>query len=423
MSRYRDALTWLYGLESRGIKLGLERMEAAAAHRGHPERGLTYLHIAGTNGKGSVATMCESILRAAGYRTGQFASPHLQRYVERVQIGGRPISEAEAARRIEELRSDTGLPPLSFFEYTTLLAFEAFRDAECDVVALEVGLGGRLDSTNIIDPTVCVITNIALDHQRILGDTHAKIAREKAGIIKKGVPVVVGVRRKSARRAITSRARSVGAPLRWIDRDFDGQSNDGATRIRVGSRTYDGIKLGLRGRYQLDNAACAVAAIHELEKVGIDVDVAAIRRGLARAKWPGRLEWCPGSPSFLFDAAHNASGCEALGRYLDDLAFPGKVVLLFGAMRDKDHPRMLRAFDNRVSKRVYVPSSVGRSQRPRRFASLREGTVARSVRDGLARARRIAGREGLVVVAGSIFVVAEARGLVKNTRTDPPIAM
>lgn len=423
MSRYSDALAWLYGLESRGIKLGLERMEAAAALRGHPERGLTYLHIAGTNGKGSVAAMCESMLRAAGYRTGQFASPHLQRFVERVRIAGRPISEAAAARRIEELRADTRLPPLSFFEYTTLLAFEAFRDARCDVVVLEVGLGGRLDSTNIIDPAVCVITNISLEHQRILGDTHAKIAREKAGIIKPGIPVVVGVRGRSARRVITHRARSLGAPLRVIDRDFDSAWTNGKVRIRVGDRSYEDVKLGLRGRYQVDNAACAVAAVHELAREGIEVDELSVRTGLRRAKWPGRLEWLAGSPAFLFDAAHNAAGCETLGRYLDDLAFPGKVVLLFGAMRDKDHRRMLAAFDDRVAKRIYVSSAVGRSQRPERFSGLRKGTVARSVRDGLARARRAAGPAGLVVVAGSVFVVSEVRALVKNARTDPPIAM
>jgi len=148
-------------------------MEAAAEVRGHPEREVRYVHVAGTNGKGSVATMVESVLRQAGYRTGQFASPHLQRYVERVRIGGRPISEREAAIRIEGLREDQRLPPLSFFEYTTLLAFEAFRDAKCDIVVLEVGLGGRLDSTNIVIPEVSVITNISFEHERILGNTLA----------------------------------------------------------------------------------------------------------------------------------------------------------------------------------------------------------------------------------------------------------
>ena len=244
MTRYPEALRWLYGLESRGIKLGLDRIAEAAEIRGHPERALRYVHVAGTNGKGSVSAMVESVLRAAGYRTGQFASPHLQRYVERVRIDGRPISEREAANRIEELRADTRLPPLSFFEYTTLLAFEAFRDACCDIVVLEVGLGGRLDSTNIVTPEASVITNISLEHQRILGDTLAKIAREKAGVLKPGVPCIVGARGTSVRRAISARASAVHSPLRWIDHDFESEWHDRSLSVRVGDRQWTGLRLG-----------------------------------------------------------------------------------------------------------------------------------------------------------------------------------
>ena len=423
MTRYREALRWLYGLESRGIKLGLERMAEAAELREHPEQETRYVHVAGTNGKGSVATMVESVLRAAGYRTGQFASPHLQRYVERVRVGGRPISEREAAQRIEDLRADGRLPPLSFFEYTTLLAFEAFRDAACDIVVLEVGLGGRLDSTNIVTPEVSVITNISFEHQRILGDTLAKIAREKAGVLKPNVPCVVGARGAEVRRAIRGRARSVGAPLRWIDRDFESEWQGSKLSVRVGESCWDGLRLGLRGGYQGDNAACALAVVQELGSRGFEVSDADIRAGLKRAKWPGRLERHRGKPAFLFDAAHNAAGCETLSRYLDELGHRGKVVLLFGAMRDKDHRRMLAAFDGRVDRRVYATSGIYRSESPARFAKIREGSVARSVRDAVARAKRAAGPDGLVVVAGSIFLVSEVRAIVKNVRTDPPIAM
>ncbi len=423
MTRYREALGWLYNLESRGIKLGLERMQHAAEVRGHPERGLRYVHVAGTNGKGSVATMVETVLRSAGYRTGLFASPHLQRYVERVRIGGRPISEREAARRIEELRADKRLPPLSFFEYTTLLAFEAFRDAGCEIVVLEVGLGGRLDSTNVVTPEVSVITNISLEHQRILGDTLAKIAREKAGVLKPKIPCVVGARGKEVRRAISLRAREVGAPLRWIGRDFESTWEGNLLSVRVGEQEWTGLRLGLRGDYQGSNAACVIAALTELRERGFEVPDADIRSGLKRAKWPGRLEWHRGNPSFLFDAAHNASGCQTLARYLDDLEFPGRVVLLFGAMRDKDHRRMLAAFEGRVSRRIYARPAVSRAEFPERFTSIHEGTAARSVRDAVVRAKRAAGPSGLVVVAGSIFLVSEARALVKNVRTDPPIAM
>jgi dihydrofolate synthase/folylpolyglutamate synthase len=423
VTRYTEALRWLYGLESRGIKLGLDRIAEAAAVRGHPERSLRFVHVAGTNGKGSVATMVESVLRAAGYRTGQFASPHLQRYVERVRIGGRPISEREAANRIGELRADTRLQPLSFFEYTTLLAFEAFHEAHCDVVVLEVGLGGRLDSTNIVVPETSVITNISLEHERVLGDTLPKIAREKAGVLKSGVPCVVGARGKGVRRAIRARASAVGAPIRWIDRDFASAWDNRSLSVRVGDQEWTDLRLGLRGDYQGDNAACALATVVELGTRGFDVSDAAIRTGLTRAKWPGRLEWHSGRPAFLFDAAHNGSGCETLARYLDALEFPGRVVLLFGAMRDKDHRRMLTAFDGRVDRRIYTAPDVDRSEQPTRLTQFREGTVARNVRDAVTRAKRAAGPDGLVIVAGSIFLVSEVRALVKNVRTDPPIAM
>lgn len=410
-------------MESRGIKLGLERTSSATELRGHPERGLRFVHVAGTNGKGSVAAMLDSVLRSAGYRTGFFSSPHMQRYVERFRIDGRPISEREAAARIEDLRADTRLPPLSFFEYTTLLGLEAFRDARCQIVVLEVGLGGRLDSTNIVTPEVCVITSIGFEHQRILGDTLAEIAGEKAGILKPEIPCIVGARGKSVRRAISKKARAVGAPVRWIDRDFGSRWEEGKLSVRVGERQWNDLRLGLRGGHQADNAACAVAALVELTKRGFHVSDAHLRKGLDRVQWPGRLEWVPGRPSFLFDAAHNAAGCEMLAFYLEELAFPGRVVLLFGAMRDKDHRRMLASFDGLVGRRVYAAPPIRRSERPERLAKIREGTIARSVRDALARAKRAAGPDGLVVVAGSIFLVSEARGIVKNVRTDPLIAM
>ena len=183
------------------------------------------------------------------------------------------------------------------------------------------------------------------------------------------------------------------------------------------------MRLGLRGGYQGDNAACALAVVQELGSRGFEVSDADIRAGLKRAKWPGRLERHRGKPAFLFDAAHNAAGCETLSRYLDELGHRGKVVLLFGAMRDKDHRRMLAAFDGRVDRRVYATSGIYRSESPARFAKIREGSVARSVRDAVARAKRAAGPDGLVVVAGSIFLVSEVRAIVKNVRTDPPIAM
>ncbi|MBW2546568.1 MAG: bifunctional folylpolyglutamate synthase/dihydrofolate synthase, partial [Deltaproteobacteria bacterium] len=258
---------------------------------------------------------------------------------------------------------------------------------------------------------------------RILGDTLAKIAREKAGVLKPGVPCVVGARGKSARRAISVRASAVEAPLRWIDRDFESAWDGRSLSVRVGERRWSKLRLGLRGDYQGDNAACVLATLVELQERDFKVSDAHVRSGLKRARWPGRLEWHRGQPAFLFDAAHNATGCDTLARYLDDLEFPGRVVLLFGAMHDKDHRRMLAAFDGRVDRRIYAAPELARSEGPERLAKIRKGTVARSIRDAVARAKRAAGPDGLVVVAGSIFLLAETRALVKNVPTDPPIAM
>jgi len=291
------------------------------------------------------------------------------------------------------------------------------------VVVLEVGLGGRLDATNIVTPKVSVITNVSLEHQRILGETLSKIAREKAGILKAGVPCVVGARNTSVRRTLSRRANTVGAPLRCIGRDFDARWDNGTLSARVGDREWNRLRLGLRGRYQGDNAACALAAIEELRDRGFEISEANVRQGLRRAKWPGRLECHPGRPPFLFDAAHNTAGCRTLARYLEELAFPGRVVLLFGAMKDKDHRAMIRAFDDTVERFVFAAPNMRRAESPDRLSQISKGTVARSVRDGLTRAKRAAGPDGLVVVAGSIFLVAETRGLVKGVRTDPLIAM
>ncbi len=444
MSRYQEALAWLYGLESRGIKLGLSRMEAALALRGDPHEGLRYLHVAGTNGKGSVCAMAERSLRAAGHKTGWFSSPHLHRYVERVRIGGRPLSEKEMASRIFSLRDDARLPPLTFFEYTTLAAFEAFRDHGCDVVVLEVGLGGRLDSTNVVTPTVSVITQLALDHTHILGNSLRAIAKEKAGIVKPGAPLVTSVRDRSALAVLRARAKAAGVPLSRLGADFQHQPSEqsaGRARgrridVRVGEHSLLGLRLSLDGAFQPENAACAVAALIALREGGLSVPDEAIRAGLARVRWPGRMESISAKRSrvgvaTLIDAAHNPEGCVALaaelrrrlGEQAGRAGAKKNVVLLFGAMVDKEHAPMLACFDGLVSRRVYVTPGVQRAAKAATFKALRPGVVADSVSAGIERAAKLAGPEGLMVVAGSIHLLGEVRAEILGLRQDPPIAM
>ncbi|MEO0324003.1 MAG: folylpolyglutamate synthase/dihydrofolate synthase family protein [Myxococcota bacterium] len=440
-ARYEAALRWLYGLSARGIRLHLERMRGAVAARGAPQAGLRVVHVAGSNGKGSVCAMVERGLRAAGYRTGLFTSPHLHRYAERIRIAGRPLAEGEVADRLEELRrAMPALPRLTFFEVTALLAFEAFRDHGVDVVVLEVGLGGRLDATNVVETPLCsVVTGIALEHTRILGDTLEAIAGEKAGVIKRDCPVVIGEAAPGPRSVLRRRANGRKAPAWLLGRDFEGRSlADGRAAIRVGraraasesaaseSAVFEHtLRLGLgRAPYQARNAAVAAATMRCLGEPGVPVPDDAIVRGLRGARWAGRAERVrvPGGPDFLFDAGHNPQGCAAAAALLPRPP-TRKTVLLFGALADKDHEGMLAAFDGRVQRRVYATPGMRRAADVTAFPALRPGTLARSVLDGLARARRMAGPEGLVVVVGSIFLVQEVRAAVLGLRSDPPIAM
>lgn len=428
---YASELRWLYSLSNRGMKLDLGRMREAVLRRGHPTRSYPVIHVAGTNGKGSTSAMMERMLRAAGYKTGFFSSPHLHRFAERARVNGKERSDRELAERLRSQRLDTSLPFLTFFERAALLAMETFRDHGCEVVVLEVGLGGRLDATNVVErPELAVVTQIALEHTKILGDTHSAIASEKAGILGKGSPAVIGARQREARRVLARRARRKGGDAWLIGREFDAHPlEDGRAELRIGSDSSS-YGLGLRGPHQADNAAVALAAMARLRERGWDIPADAARRGLRLARWPGRLEHIPakeGRPAFLLDAAHNPDGVAALARYLGELGeagdLPERSVLLFGALRDKDHAAMLGSLAGLFRRHIYASPRVERAADPAAFAALSPGRVARSVASGLAMAMRSAGPEGLVVVAGSIFLLEAVRREVLGVRADPPVAL
>ncbi|MCA9601034.1 MAG: bifunctional folylpolyglutamate synthase/dihydrofolate synthase, partial [Myxococcales bacterium] len=320
--RYDAALKYVYALERRGIKLELDSLGRGLGRLGHPERHLRFVHVAGTNGKGSVSAMVASCLRAAGFRTGLFTSPHLHRWVERIQINGRPLSKTAAAAAISEVAEAFDAPRapvLSFFETTFAAALVAFRNAETDIVVLETGLGGRLDATNVVVPEVSVITGVALDHQRYLGPTLARIALEKAGILKRGVPAISGVRDRSARAVVRTEAKRRRCPLKELDSDFGA---DGIADLWCGAHTLTDVELGLPGEHQHSNAALAYATLLELRAHGFDVPDRAIRHGLRAVRWPCRLEWLEGRPRVLLDAAHNPEGARALAKYLGEHRAP-----------------------------------------------------------------------------------------------------
>jgi dihydrofolate synthase/folylpolyglutamate synthase len=411
---------------------------------GNPQSRLPVVHVAGTNGKGSTSAMIERMARAAGLRTGLYTSPHLHSFTERVRIDGEPIGRDEVVTRLGAIRAmleEPGAPALTFFEVATLLAFDAFAARPLDLVVLEVGLGGRLDATNVIErPLVSVITHVDLDHQQYLGATLRQIAGEKAGIVRPGVPVVhaadlPGEERADggARAVVDARAASVGAESIALGRELVLGPGLGETlRVSLGARTVDGLRPRLVGRHQEANVATAVGAALVVSR-SLPIGEQAMRVGVAEVVWPGRFELAVGEDAdgeeptglarqTLFDAAHNPDGARALAELIRArrASTRERVVLLFGAMTDKDWRAMLDVLGPVVDEVVYVAPPLARAERPEALAAHRPGVVAPSVIAGFDLART---RGDLVVVCGSIFVLAEARAHLLGVPQDPLIAM
>jgi dihydrofolate synthase/folylpolyglutamate synthase len=391
-----DALQRLYARIPLGMRLGLEPMLAACARAGHPERSFPAVHVAGTNGKGSVCAMVEAIARAQGKKTGLYTSPHLCRFAERIRIGGEPVSDAVLTGLLEGAL-DAG-PDLSFFETATLAAFFAFRDAGVDVAVLEVGLGGRFDATNVIPtPLAAAVTRIALDHTDRLGSTLVEIAREKAGIAKAGLDLVLGPMPEEVRAAIDAVAYAHGATTTSVD--------DEPVPARI----------GLAGEHQRDNARIAAVL-----GARIGASTGAIEEGLADVRWPGRLERIG---NVLLDAAHNPDGAASLAAHLGSLHVgAADTALVFGTLADKDWAPMLDTLAPLAGRRFYVaPSGASRNAiEPSAMAARHPGTLSPSVPDALVAA---ADGSSLVVVAGSMVLVGHARALLLGLPRDPPVAL
>ena len=342
---YESALEYIHAVRWQGHRPGLSRTRTLLAALGNPHKQLKFVHVAGTNGKGSTAAMLDSCLRAAGYHTGLFTSPFINRFNERIQVDGQPIGDEELEQLVERIRpaADAMTEVPTEFEVITALGMLYFAQERCDIVVLEVGLGGALDSTNVIDPPACaVITALGMDHVQELGPTLADIAAAKAGIIKPGSPVVSYGGAPEADRVIAAAAAACGAPLTVAD--FARLTLRGAG---LEGQTFDydgltGLTLPLLARYQPRNAAVAIEALRALRARGWQIPDSAIRQGLAQVRWPGRFELLRRDPPFLLDGSHNAHGMRATADSLRAL-FPGeKFVFLVSIMADKDVDKMLR---------------------------------------------------------------------------------
>ena len=360
MITYAEALAYIYSLTNYEMKTGyraaehfdLRRMDTLAARTSHPQDRFRSIHIAGTKGKGSVCAMIESVLRAAGYRTGLYTSPHLHTFRERIRINGECIGEQRFTALIERLMPlAREIPELSTFEAATAVAFSAFADAGVDLAVLEVGLGGRLDATNIVRPLVSVITSISYDHTEVLGNTLAEIAGEKAGIIKPNVPVVSAPQPPEALAVIEEKCGQQNATLCLVGRDWSweqersslsGQYFSLSARESPSATQLDHLFVPLLGAHQILNACVAVAALHLIQRDGIEIHPTELRRGLREVRWPGRLEILNRRPLLVVDGAHNGESCHRLAATLCQDSFRHRrLYLIFGALSGHDHTAML----------------------------------------------------------------------------------
>jgi dihydrofolate synthase/folylpolyglutamate synthase len=419
-----EPLDFLFGLERLGMKFGLDNIAALCEALGHPERTFRAIVIAGTNGKGSVTVMVETALRAAGYRTARYTSPHLTRLEERFVIDGLEVetdalsAAVDAVRiAIERLVARGSLDgPPTFFECATAAAFELFRRAAVEVAVLEVGLGGRLDATNVVTPIATAITTIDFDHQAQLGNTLDAIAREKAGIIKPGVPVVCGRLPTEAEIAVRDVARQVGAPVIDALRAVQvTRAEDGSVRVQSRTMRLDAVTLALPGAHQLDNAAVAVALLDGLTDSGVDVPDEAVRTGLSKATWPGRLErFSRDGVDVLLDAAHNPAGARALASHLEEIGWQ-HVTLLFGAMGDKDVSGILQTLVPFCDSIVCTTAPSPRALPAAEIAALARPMISRvdAIADPAAALKAAVAMDRPVVAAGSIFLIGPLRDILR----------
>jgi len=393
-----------------GMKLGLERMQEACALLGNPERGAPALHVAGTNGKGSTCAFAESALRAAGLRTGLYTSPHLNHFCERIRIDGEPISEDRACALLEDIRARDpwalGDPGLTFFEIVTLMGFLAFRDV--DVRVIEVGLGGRLDATNVLQPRACAVTALGLEHTQYLGPTLARIAAEKAGIFKPGAPAVTAGQPRAAAAVLDERARAVGVPLWRAGRDYQFESREGRPFCYAGPGWTVRAEPGLAGHHQRANAAVACAL---LEASGL-CEAGHAEAGLRSAAWPARLERFG---EVYVDGAHNPHAARALARAIRPLLDGRPLRLVFGALRDKDAGGMLEFLAPLAQSIHYCVPDSPRALRPEELVRIRPGQPHASVAAALAAARS---EQGIVLACGSLYLAAEVRALLRGEQPE-----
>ena len=426
---FEQSLQYLLSLghETLAMKLGLRNTELLLESLGNPHRHYESIQIAGTNGKGSTAVMLDSICRAGGIRTGLYTSPHLITITERIKIAGSEIAKADFADLATEVRvaadrlvaqgTIEALP--TFFEHVTAIALLAFQNAGVELALLETGLGGRLDATTVAGAKTVVITPIAMDHEEYLGHTLTEIAGEKAAIIRPGVRAIIGRQTPAAHEVIMKRSRETGVVPEMTEAGtrIDGATADGRYRVtfETDHGRYENVLIGLRGRHQIQNAALAIQVAESLRQRGFQISEASIAEGIEKATYPGRLELHEGSPAVLLDGAHNPAAAQVLREYLDEfVARP--ITLVFGAMRDKRLDEMAQQLFPKATRLIITTPESPRSARAENLLPLAKTHlpaddvyVVESARDALQKALDITGKDGVVCVTGSLYLVGEIK--------------
>jgi dihydrofolate synthase / folylpolyglutamate synthase len=424
ITSYKEAIQYLYSLQKFGIKFGLSKTSNIMKALGNPHRGQKYIHIAGTNGKGSVSAMLESILMKAGMKVGFYSSPHLVRFTERFRINGKEIPRARTVELVNELMSviDPSEPP-TFFEATTAMALSLFADEETDIAIMEVGMGGRLDSTNIIKPLVSVITNITLEHQDFLGNRLIDIAGEKAGIIKKGVDLVTAVTQPSVIELFKGICEEKKTAFRRIGKDFKYRSTDQGISYFGMKRRLKGLRPGLLGRYQNSNTALALAVIETLETKGCRISEKNIAEGLRDTVWPGRMQIISREPLVMVDGAHNPGAARVLA---DSIArFPhDRLIAVMGIMGDKDINNIIRLISPVADYIICTKPDYYRAADPGRImnevsATGKKGEAVDSLSKAIEKAKAMASPRDLILITGSLFTVGEALTLLDPVKYRP----
>jgi len=428
---YKEALEFIYSFTDyeklRSYRyspeeFNLARMERLLGLVGNPHLSFLSFHVAGTKGKGSTCAMIESALRAQGYRTGLYTSPHLHTFRERIQIAGELVSEEDVTWAVERLRpSVEKVEGLTTFEVITALSFLLFASKGVEVAVVEVGLGGRLDATNVINPLVSIITSLSFDHTQLLGSTLTSIAREKAGIIKEGIPVVSAPQEKEALEVIEETARLkdsslvvVGRDWVWegVEKGWDGQS---FTIKRLNPPGFSlKVRVPLLGAFQPENATVAVAALDTARHRGLSISNEAIREGLEKVRWPGRLEVLQSSPLFIVDGAHNVESAQYLAQSLRELFPWNRLFLIFGVSADKDIAGMMAELLPLADEVIFTRASNPRAASPEEMLGKAEalgfkGRAVEPVRKAVEEALKEAGPGDLICVTGSLFLVADAK--------------